>query len=359
MALLLLLTLARPALAGSARPPWAADLQAGDCAGVLVKLPDPSTDVERLVAGRCAFRVGDAARAASLLGAVSGGLRTTARGELARAQVAAGDGNGALGTLHGLDLPGDAELILTARAQLSAGSPASTAAAVTLGPPPANASDERLYWTGAANLAVADAEHRAAAISAWQAVWVRHPTSTWADQAAQRLAEVGAAVPDYSTPEGRTLALARAEELLIQQQASLAIPLLEGVDAVSSFGSGKPLYVAEAYFQAKQYAKAVTWFSTARAATASPAAAFDAALATARAGDYPTAATEYNALIARWPTSSQADEAAWKPGYMEYDAGHLESAIALMGTYVNTHPTGKFLWDARWFRAWSYYRLGG
>ena len=345
-----------------ASAPWAAELQAGDCRAVLGRLPSPATDVERLVVGRCALRTGDPARASSLLSAVSGGLATAARSELARAQLDSGDGVAALATLKGYDLAGDAELILTARALLLGGKP--TEASRTLGVPPADASDERLYWTGESNATPVapgvppDEASRSAAVAAWRTLWTRYPTSAWADKATSRLSALGAAVPDYQSAAGRALALARAKKLLAIQQAPLAVPLLEGIDSAAPFEGGDVMFVAQSYFDAKQYPNAVTWFKRAGAATAGPSPAFNEALATARSGDYPAATVMYTALIARWPTSTQADEASWKPGYMEYDAGHLEAAITLMASYINTHPTGKYLWDARWLRAWSFYRLG-
>ncbi|MSP55369.1 MAG: tetratricopeptide repeat protein [Myxococcales bacterium] len=339
-----------------ASAPWAAELQAGDCRAVLARLPNPATDVERLVVGRCALRTGDAVRASAALGAVSGGLAAAARGELARAQLGSGDGAAALTTLKGYDLAGDAELILTARALLLGGKPEE--ATLTLGPPPSDASDERLYWTGQASAVSAVRLSREAAISAWQTLWTRYPTSAWAEQGGLGLAVLGAAVPDYRTDAGRALAFTRAKKLLAIQQAPLAMPLLEGIDTAVPFEGGAVMFMAQSYFDAKQYPKAVVWFKRAGASAAGPASAFNEALATARSGDYPAAAERYAALILRWPTSPQADEAAWKPGYMEYDAGHLESAIGLMAAYINAHPGGKFLWDARWLRAWSFYRLG-
>ncbi len=349
--LLLVLIIGR----ANAAMPWAEDLEVGDCAAVIARVPDPALDTEKFVVGRCALRLGDAKRATALLVAVDGALGNAARGELARAQVEAGDGAGATETLRGIDLPGDAEVILKARAFLLGDDAAHARAA--LGTPPADASAERLFWTAAADLGDSTAPSgRDDGLAALRAVWTRYPTSEFADKAASELASRGASVPDYTTDAGRALALARAKQLLKLQQAPLAVPLLEGINAQQPLTD--VMFMAQAYFDAKKYPEAVSWFARAGAATASPYAAFNDALATARAGDYPTAAEKYKALIDRFPTSAQADEAAWKPGYMEYDAGHLESAIALMATYIEAHPQGKFLWDARWLRAWSFYRLG-
>lgn len=349
-----------------AQTPWAADLQTGDCVALLGKLPAPTSDLERYVAGSCMLRTGDPDGAAKLLGAVSGTLAGHAKAELARAQLDAGDGKAALATLSGVDLPGDAEVVLKARAQIAAGQAAE--AARTLGGVPEGASDERLYWTGEALSSapdvrvIPDSQARAPlvepALATWRQLWVEYPTSAWADKAAVRLGEAGHPVPDFATDSGRALALTRAKKLLTIQQAPMAIPLLDGINAVTPYTVGQVGFMAEALFDAKLYARAVEWFGRSGASTSSPITAFHEALATARAGDYPGAAARYSALIARWPTSVQADEASWKPGYMEYDAGHLVEATGLFASYINTHPEGKFLWDARWLRAWSFYKLG-
>lgn len=333
-----------------AQTPWAADLQTGDCVALLQKLPAATSDLERYVAGSCKLRTGDAEGAAKLLGAVSGTLAGHAKAELARAQLDAGDGKAALATLSGVDLPGDAEVVLKARAQIAAGQTAE--AARTLGEVPEGASDERLYWTGEALIGTEPA------IAVWRKLWVEYPTSAWADRAAVRLGETGHPIPDFVTEAGRALALTRAKTLLKIQQAPMAIPLLDGINAVTPYTGGQIGFMAEALFDAKLYARAVEWFGRSGASTSSPKAAFHEALATARAGDYPGAAARYSALISRWPTSAEADEASWKPGYMEYDAGHLVEATGLFAAYINTHPEGRFLWDARWLRAWSFYKLG-
>lgn len=348
-----------------AQAPWAADLQTGDCQALLQAIPAPATDIERYVAGSCKLRTGDPKGAAQLFDAVTGTLAGHAKAELARAQLDAGDAAAARASLDGVDLPGDGEVVLKARAQLGAGDPAG--ARRTLGSPTGALSEERLYWTGevlvasgvvAAPDGTGPGSDRGDPATLWRTLWTAYPTSAWADKAAVRLGEIGHPVPDYATAEGRALALTRAKKLLKIQQAPMAIPLLDGIHAVQPFAGGEVAFMAEALYDAKLYARAVEWFARSGASTTSPVTAFHEALATARAGDYPGAATRYAALIARWPTSKEADEAAWKPGYMEYDAGHLEAATGLFATYINTHPQGKFLWDARWLRAWAFYKLG-
>jgi soluble lytic murein transglycosylase len=151
----------------------------------------------------------------------------------------------------------------------------------------------------------------------------------------------------------------RAKRLLKIRQAALAIPLLDGIHAQTPFTTqAELLFMAEALFDAKAYPRAVEWFGRADAGATSAATAFDEALATARAGDYALAANRYRALAARWPTSSQADEALYKIPYMDYDAGRFEDARTGFRAYLDARPNGKFARDARWFRAWAAWRRG-
>jgi soluble lytic murein transglycosylase-like protein len=367
MLILLLLSSSLWLNAAAAASPWAGDLQAGDCTAVLSKLPAPATDVQRFVVGRCLLRTQRAIEAAVVLQAVQGTLASHAKAELSRAQLDAGDSAAALATLAGVDLPGDAEVILRARALLFDGSAFDPVrAAQTLGAVPANASDERLYWTGEALSGAASVSNDLKSIAAlndqavavFRTLWTQYPTSSYAERGALRLAALGQPAPDFSAPAGRELALARAKRLLAVQQAPMAIPLLDGINAAVPFVDSQLMFMAEALFDAKIYVRAAEWYTRAGADAAGPRAAFHQALAVARSGDYPGAAAKYTALIARFPTSTEADEASWKPGYMEYDAGHLPQAVEMFAAYINSHPSGKFLWDARWLRAWSLYRLG-
>ncbi len=341
---------------------WRAANAAGDCGGVLAALPLPDTDLERLAAGRCLVRGGQPGRAVEVLtpllepstDAARARLLPYARLTLAQAQLARDRASEAVTLLSGVDLPGSDDDLLRATAQVQAGRGLEAREALR-GMLDGTQGAEARYWLARA------AEDRGdpAAVGTYQAIWKLHPTSPWAERAAQRLTALKSPVPDYGTPEGRSLALARAQKLLAIRQASLAVPLLDAIHAQAPFTTlGSQLMMAHALVDARLHARALDWFARASAETASPGEAFAYALATARSGDYALAAERYAALAARWPTAAEADEATWKLPWMDYDAGRLVEAEEGMARYLAARPNGKFTTDARWFRAWAAWRRG-
>lgn len=342
-------------LALAAPAPWAEAVATGDCGRVVTELAEPATDAERLALGRCLVRVGQTGRALEVLAAVGPELAAYAKLDRARAMVERGDARGAVDELRGVALPGDGEELVRGRAQAEAGLAAEAAA--TLGPLVAgDHADEARWWLGRAAEAAGD---RAGAVARYREIWTRHPMSAWSARAEARLGALGARVPEVGTAEGRALVAERARTLLKLKQAAFAVPYLDQLHAAEPFDTPEEqLRMADALFDARLHARAVEWFQRAGAASRSPRAAFDEALATARSGDYPGAAEKYRALARRWPESAEADEAGFKPPYMDYDAGRLEAAVAGFTEYLAARPAGRFAADARWFRAWSKWKLG-
>jgi soluble lytic murein transglycosylase len=326
-------------------------MKAGDCAAVVAALPTPQSPIERLAAGRCLEKTGEAGRAIEVLQGVDGPLAPFARMVRARAHLARDRPAEAVDALSGVSLPGSDEELLRARALVSAGRAREADALLTrLQAGPSRA--EALWWR-------AKGEERKAALTTLRALWAEEPTSPWATQAEDQLARWASPVPDVESAEGRALMMRRAKALLAAQQAKDAIPLLDAIHGRAPFAStAQVLFMAGALFDAKEYARARDWYDRGHAEGASAKLAFEAALSTARAGDYDGAAVRYRALVKAWPGTPQADEAAWKPAYMDHDAGRLEEAVRGFATYLGAAPDGKFAPDARWLRAWDLYRLG-
>ncbi len=339
----------------AAPPEWSAAMAVGDCARVTALLASPTAPVERLVLARCLEKSDQDGRALEVLGEIGGVLAPYAGVVRARALLDRGRPADAIRALEGVTLAGDAEELLRGRALVQAGRGAEARDGLRALLETRSGAEARWWLAEGARMR----EDLPAAIAAWRAIWTRHPTSPWSARAEGALAAAGVPVPFYADEPGRALALERAKRLLDIQQAGLAILLLDGVHAQAAFASAsEQLFMANALFDAKAYGRSLEWFARVGAATSAPAVAFDEALATARAGDYPVAAERYRALMARWPTSPQADEALFKIPYMDYDAGRLEAARAGFLTYLDTRPDGKFARDARWFRAWAAWRRG-
>lgn len=356
LALLFASTLGTAATPAPPAVDWASANAAGDCAGVLRALPAPSTAAERLAAARCHVRADQAGRALELLDGNNTWGAFAPYASLVRAQaLLARDKPGAAAdALAGVDLPGSEDTLLRSKALVLAGRGLEARDALRgLLDGPVGA--EARYWLAYA----AEKRGEAAAVGTYQTLWKKHPTSPWATRAEERLRGLGQPVPDLSTPEGRVLTEERARELLRIRQASLAVPLLDALNAAGPFNTPEQqLRMADALVGARQHARALDWFERAGAETRSADSAFDHALATARSGNYDLAAERYLSLQRRFPGTPQADEAAWKLPWMDYDAGKLLQAEDGMARYLTAHPKGRFVNDARWFRAWSAYRRG-
>ena len=339
-----------PAFAAAAPPPWAESLATGDCPAVVVALPTTATAGERMGLGYCLERMDRDEDADPVLAQVTGPLAPYATLIRARARLDAGDPRGALTLIETVSLPGAADDLLRARARLGAGRTAeATALLAGMAPSP----EVRLLQAEALEAAHADA------VPTWRELWTRYPTSAEADTAAERLAASGHPVDAATDAPTRAAMLARARRLVAISQAPLAIPLFDAVHAVAPPTTpAERLELADALFDAHVYPRARALYAAVGADTTNPRTAFRYALATARAGDYDAAAPLYAALTHRWPDAKEADEASWKPGYMDYDAGRLAQAVVGFERYVAARPAGRFAGEARWLRAWSLYKLG-
>ncbi len=336
---------------------WGDAMATGDCQGVVDALPAPERDVERLAAARCLERLGNAGRAAEVAAGVSDKrLAPYARLIRARALLVRDDPAGAVAALEGVALSGPEDELLRGRALVQADRSLDARDGLRALLEVRGAGAEARYWLARGAETRGETE---AALSTYRALWSKFPRDSFADQAAGRLAAMGAPVPDAATVDGRALMMDRARTLLAQKEAADAVPLLDAIAVADPFDTEEErLFLADALFEGKAYGRARDAYAALPAARERPDTLFQYALATARAGDYPAAEGLYGELVRRFPEAKQADEAAWKPGYMKHDAGDLEGAVAALGVYLAEHPDGKFATDARWFRAWDLHRLG-
>jgi soluble lytic murein transglycosylase len=336
---------------------WKEAMATGDCRGVVAALPSPASDVERLAAARCLATLGEHSRAGELAGGVTDpALRPYAQLMRATAMLGRDNPGEAVAALDGVALPGLQEELLRGRALVEAGRSLEARDGLRALLSADDVGPEARFWLARG---AEDRGDRDAAIETYRAVWTRTPRHPVSAKAEERLAKLGARVPDASTPEGRAVMLERARRLLAEREATEAIPLLDAIAPLDPFDSAEEQrFVAGALFDAKLYPRARDAYAAAPGTREAPETFFRYALATARAGDYAGAATLYGELGRAFPDSAQADEAAFKPGYMAHDAGEFAEAVRLLGEYLDARPKGKFASEARWFRAWDLHRQG-
>lgn len=339
-----------------------AALAVGDCGRAVAEDPAPTEEGPRLGVARCLVSLARPKEALPLLDSLKGGpLDAYARLTEGEALLASGDAAAAASALAEVSLQGESGqrvAALRGQALLGAGQLAAAREVLrpllegSLGeagqlPQPGGADPAEVRWALAEG-AVRRGEP-ANAVVVWQALWSRNPTSPLADRAAQALAEAGHPVPDRSTPEGIALAMARVktlEKLQLYPQALALRDLLPPTTARAE---------ARAAFQAHDYPRAAAAFS--KVPDLRPNEAFDAALATSRAGRYDDAAWLYTELYTKHRTDPVADFASFKVGYLSYDAGDLEKAIGLLRDHLERYPSSTHADEARWFIAWSLVRL--
>ncbi len=221
---------------------------------------------------------------------------------------------------------------------------------------------EARYWLARAAEMRGDTEP---ALATYLATWIRHASSPWAQQAAERLRLMGHPVPDVSSSQGRAAALQRAEVLGRNYQAGDALELLLAIEKNRGGGSDPAwtLKMAQAFFSAKRYGDAVQRYQQIGSPTAAsiPGNAdtlFHHALASSRTGDYAGAARIYTILFQRYPSHRRADTASYKIGYLAFDEGRLEEAIQGFTAHLRRYPSSSHADEALWFTGWIQYSLG-
>ncbi len=200
------------------------------------------------------------------------------------------------------------------------------------------------------------------AVSTYQSAWAK-AVSPWDESAARQLEGLGHPVPDFSTPEARTLALQRARTLVKQHRAPEAIPLYDGIsEATGDTGSAWTYEVAFALFKARDYPRSMEWMARLEPTSGNQKGGADTlfhyALGTSRTGDYENAAVYYGRLVELYPGTRTADTASFKIAYLSYDAKDLEVAIPLFWEHLSRYPGSRHKDEALWFIGWSHYRLG-
>ncbi len=195
------------------------------------------------------------------------------------------------------------------------------------------------------------------------------PEGAAAEQALAAWRAAGGPVPG-PTPDDR---LAAAERFLQVGRPGLA---LEALDALDAETGGRPLprsallrSLALLPLRRPAEAEAVArpLLERTDALAERPGAELALARAASRLGRRGEAARLYRRVAAERPLvpgltpqqqASLPDDAAYMAAWLSFDAGDWARAAELLGRYARQRPGSKRALDARWFRAWSLYRLG-
>ena len=320
-----------------------------------------------LTQGVAASRLGLFSESASVLRAaipiLPGRLRPFALRHLAGAL--AGDGHPGLAAAAAAEAAASPEgperealALAESRALLQAGLPGPAARAAEGAAEKGGAAPE-LAW---ANALQALGDPRALAL--YRRLFVERAGEPEGEAAGRALASAG----------GPTEAerLACAEHLVATARPSLALPELDAVEAGKEGTPARALLLrAEALLQlarpAEAEALARELASRADAGPDAGAAEWVLARAAARQGRLEEASLRYGRVAALRPSvaglapaqqAELADDAAFLEAWLWYDAGHFQEAARRLGQFAARHPAAKRAPDARWFQAWSLFRLG-
>jgi len=116
----------------------------------------------------------------------------------------------------------------------------------------------------------------------------------------------------------------------------------------------QPAAFAEAVFKSKDYAEASVLLSALPAPT--PDQRILLALALVRSGQPNESVRVYSEIAAAGNSASEL--ASYKLGYMAFDRGQWNQAIALFKTHLGRYGNGRYADTARWFTGLSRIRLG-
>jgi len=279
----------------------------------------------------------------------------------ARALLELGQRAEALKTAKGVSLPGRSGLqlqLLAARIQADLAYPeAQEALAALTGTPMEH---EARFWAAEGLGVAGDSDGH---VDVLVSLWTAAAPEGWDTRAADRLEDLSRPVPALGSATGREQALVRAENLRKANRHVEALELLLAIRAVQPAATQRDqVALARSHASARRYAEALPHWEKVlgppETASGSAQHLFDCALTHARTGDYDTATGVYRRLMAQHPSSSQAEFASYKLGYMEYDRDRCDTASTLLRDHIRDHPDSKRLDEALWFISRCQWRAG-
>ena len=214
----------------------------------------------------------------------------------------------------------------------------------------------------------------ARAISTYRALWIDRPddpAGRAAGRALRAWRQAGGAVP-LATPDERLARASRFLELALPRRALKTLDRLDASAPPPEPAARSSLLRAFALVQLGRHAEAAAIagrLEASPAANASVRAGMQLVLAraAARAGRLEEASRRYRTLstskveiagVAPAQSRGIIEDAAFLAAWLYYDAGAYAKAAQLLRAYARAQPRSRRGEDARWFEAWSLYRLG-
>ncbi|MEO6777711.1 MAG: transglycosylase SLT domain-containing protein [Kofleriaceae bacterium] len=207
---------------------------------------------------------------------------------------------------------------------------------------------------GTAMFRIAEVKHTAAA---YRALVIAHPSHPLAAEAEAKMLELGGAPlgPADRVERAKQLTAAHLWDQAIQE---LALVPREGIpEAIADqrdYWTGTTLYeMRRRYGDAGRLLLGVY----AKLGASAAEAMFHGARALSRADHDDEAIAWYHKVVAAYPNTAYAREAQFLSGWLEFNRGHYQAAIAPLEDSLARYPHSKWADDSLWFLAMSHYFL--
>ena len=210
---------------------------------------------------------------------------------------------------------------------------------------------------GTAMYRIAETRRGGAAISAYRALAIEHPSHPLARRAEQQLATLGAPALTASERIERAKHLTDAH-LWDEAVAELS---LVGDDLPAEVAHQRDYWLGLTLFKMRRrYADAGKLLLGVAPALGDQAAEamFHGARALSRADRDDDAITWYRKVVANYPGTTYAQEAQFLVGWLEFNRGHYAAALPGLEASLQRYPRSKWVDDSLWFLGMAHYFLG-
>ena len=210
---------------------------------------------------------------------------------------------------------------------------------------------------GTAMYRIAETRRGAAATAAYRALVIEHPSHPLAIRAEQKLDALGAPALTATERIERASHLTDAHlwEAAVAELSLIGDAIPAGVAHQRDYALGTTLYKMR-----RRYADAgkLLLGTYAQLGGSAAEAMFHGARALSRADRDDDAIRWYRRVVADYPGTAYAQEAQFLAGWLEFNRGHYQAAIAPLETALKRYPRSKWVDDSLWFLGMAHYFLG-